>query len=51
MISKILYFPKIFYRASLYGPIVNGAGVDPISQICPFAMLVLLIATNGKVRF
>jgi hypothetical protein len=40
---KVLYIPKIFCHTSLCGPIASGASVDPTSQICSFAMLVLLI--------
>jgi hypothetical protein len=49
--TKAFYFPKIFYHTSLYGPIASGASVDPTSQVCWPAMLVLTIVGNFKVRF
>jgi hypothetical protein len=49
--TKVLYFPKIYNHTSLYGPVACGARVDPTSQVCPTAMLVLLIVGNSKVRF
>jgi hypothetical protein len=48
---KVLYFPKTYYHTSLYGPTVNGASVDPTSQVCSFAMLALPIVGNWKYVF
>jgi hypothetical protein len=39
-------FVEIFYHTSLYGPVARVAIVDPTSQVCSFAVLVLLIAGN-----
>jgi hypothetical protein len=44
--TKVLYFLKIYNHTSLYGPIASGASVDPTSQVCWSAMLVLPIAEN-----
>jgi hypothetical protein len=44
--SKDLCFPKIFYHTFLYVSIASGASVDPPSQICSSAMLVLPIVGN-----
>jgi hypothetical protein len=44
--TEVLYFPKIFNHTSLYGPIASGASVDPTSQVCSSAMLVLTIVGN-----
>jgi hypothetical protein len=44
--TKVSYFPKIFYHASLYGPTASGASVDPTLQVCSSAMLVLQIVGN-----
>jgi hypothetical protein len=44
--TEVLYFPKISYHTSLYGPIASGSSVDPTSQACSTAMLVSPIAGN-----
>jgi hypothetical protein len=45
--KKLLYktyvLSKIYNHISLYDPVVMGTNVDPISQVCMPAMLVLLI--------
>jgi hypothetical protein len=41
--TKCLYFLKIYIHTSLYGPIASGASVDPTSQVCLSATLVLPI--------
>jgi hypothetical protein len=46
LFSKVLYFPKIYDIASLYGPIPSGASVDPATQVLSPAMLVLPIVGN-----
>jgi hypothetical protein len=42
-------FSENLNYTSLYGPIVSGASVDPTSQVCSPAMLVLPIAGNCEV--
>jgi hypothetical protein len=49
--TRVLYFPQIYNYTSLCGPIASGTSVDPTSQVCSSAMLVLPIAENLKVRF
>jgi hypothetical protein len=49
--TKVLYYSKICYLTSLYSPIASGASVDPTSQVCSPAMLVLPIVGNCVVRF
>jgi hypothetical protein len=44
--TKLLYFPKIYNYTSLNGPNANYASIDPTSQVCSSAMLVLLIVGN-----
>jgi hypothetical protein len=44
--TKVLYFLKIYNQTLLYGPIASGASVDPISQVCSSAMLVLPTTEN-----
>jgi hypothetical protein len=44
--TKVLHFLKIYNHTSLYGPIASGTSVDPTSQICLSAMLVLPIVGN-----
>jgi hypothetical protein len=46
IIPNYLYFPKIYDLASLYGPIASGTNVDPTSQVCLSAMLLLPIVEN-----
>jgi hypothetical protein len=41
--TKVLYFPKIYNHTLLNGPIASGASVDPTSQVCSSAMLILPI--------
>jgi hypothetical protein len=49
LFSKVLYFLKI--HTSLHGPIASGASVNPTSQVCSSAMLVLPIVEILKVQF
>jgi hypothetical protein len=49
--SKGLYFLKICNHTSSYVPTTSGANVDPTSQVCSSAMLVLPIVGNWKLRF
>jgi hypothetical protein len=51
LFSKVLYFPKIYNHTSLCGPTASGASVDPTSQVCLPAMLVLPVVKYLKVRF
>jgi hypothetical protein len=44
--TKVLPFLKIENHTSLYDPTSSGATVDPTSQVCLSALLVLLIAEN-----
>jgi hypothetical protein len=44
--QKFCIFQKSFFHASLYGPTASGTGINPTSQVCLSAMLVLLIVGN-----
>jgi hypothetical protein len=46
-----LYFPYIYNRPSLCGPIARGAIVDPTSEVYLSLMLVLLVVGNWKLSF
>jgi hypothetical protein len=37
--QQVLHFPKIFYLASIYGPVAGGAIVDSMSNVYPFQCL------------
>jgi hypothetical protein len=50
-LSEVSYFPRMYNRTSSCGPTASGANVDPTSQVCSPAMLVLPIVDNCKLRF
>jgi hypothetical protein len=50
-IPKFCICVKIYNHTSLYDPTATGASVNPTSQVCSHAMLVLPIVGNCEVRF
>jgi hypothetical protein len=44
--NEVVYFPKNYNHTLLYGCILSDAIVDPNSQVCSSAMLVLPIVGN-----
>jgi hypothetical protein len=50
-VSEFCIFPQICNHLSLFGPDANGGSVNPTSQVCSFAMLVLPIVGKYEVRF
>jgi hypothetical protein len=48
---KVLYIPEIFIYTSLYSPLACGSNDSPTSEVCPSAMLILLVVENLNVKF
>jgi hypothetical protein len=41
LFSKVTHFPKIYTHTSVYDPTASSASVDPTSQVCSSAILVI----------